>query len=38
MTKAEHSRRIAEQLEINKAAEKEAIRKEAAKLVNWLHS
>lgn len=37
MTKTEHARRAAEQIEINKAAEREAIRKEAARLVNWLH-
>jgi hypothetical protein len=37
MTKIETARRIAEQAEINKAAEREAIRKEAASLVNWLH-
>jgi hypothetical protein len=37
MTKAELARRTAEQVKINEAAAKEAIRKEAAALVNWLH-
>lgn len=37
MTKTELARRIAEQVAIDAAAKREAIRKEAAALVNWLH-